>query len=204
MAYRFKGVARMYSISEYSIVSLKDARKKRNDAKRLLDDGIDPSKQKKAAQEAYNPKNSLRLVAEEWYGEFEKTWKPEHAKDIWARLDKNVFVCLGSRPIGDIKPLELLQVIKKVSARGALEQAHRVIQICSNVYRYVVANGKADGDITRDLRGVIPAPQKRNFPTIIDPAKVGALMRAIDGYEGSFVVAAALRLSPRVFVRPGE
>lgn len=204
MAYRFQGTVKTYSIGEYPIVTLKEAREKRTEAKKLLEAGVDPSKQKKAAQEARSPKNSLRLVAEEWYGEFEKTWRPDHARDIWARLDKNVLAYLGSRPIGAIKPLELLQVIKKISARGALEQAHRVIQICSNVYRYAVANGKAEGDITRDLRGAIPSPQKRNFPTITDPAKVGALMRAIDGYEGSFVVAAALRLAPRVFVRPGE
>ena len=204
MAYRFQGIARTYSIGEYPIITLKDAREKRTEAKKLLEGGVDPSKQKKAAQEAHSPKNSLRAVAEEWHEEFKKGWKPEHAEDVWTRIDRNVLVYLGSRPIGDIKPLELLQVIKKISSRGALEQAHRVIQICSGVYRYAVANGKADGDITRDLRGAIPSPPKRNYPTITDPEKVGALMRAIDGYEGSFVVASALRLAPRVFVRPGE
>lgn len=100
--------------------------------------------------------------------------------------------------------MDLLQVIRKVSSRGALEQAHRVMQICSSIFRYAVANGKAEGDITRDLRGALPARKKQHFPTITDPEKVGALMRAIDSYEGTFIVACALRIAPRVFVRPGE
>lgn len=204
MSYRFKGIARTYSIGEYPIVTLKEARAKSIEAKRTIAGGVDPSKQKKMAEEMVSVKNSLRLVSEEWYEKYKGSWSPDHAKDIWARLDKNILVHLGNRPIGDIKPLELLQVLRKIEARGALEQAHRVLQICGTVFRYAVATGKAEGDITRDLRGAIPPKKTRHFPTITDPEKVGALMRAIDGYEGSIVVAAALRMAPRVFVRPGE
>lgn len=204
MAYRFHGVARTYSIGEYPVISLKEARDRRTAAKNQIENGIDPSKQKQVERAKTSAENSLKAVAEEWYAEFKDSWKPKHAKHTWARLEKNIFPYLGSRPIGDIKPLELLQVIKKISARGALEQAHRVTQICSGVFRYAVANGKAEGDITRDLRGAIPPHKKKHFPTIIVPEKVGALMRAIDGYEGTFVVASALRIAPRVFVRPGE
>ncbi len=204
MAYRFEGVARTYTIGEYPIVTLREARDKRNEAKILLANGIDPSKEKQVASGKINVNDSLRLIAEEWYGKFKEGWKPDHAKDIWSRLDKNVLKYLGDRPIGRIKPLELLDVLRKVEDRGALEQAHRVMQICSAVFRYAVAIGKAEGDITRDLRGAIPTKKVRHFPTITDPDKVGELMRAIDGYEGSVIVAAALRMAPRVFVRPGE
>ncbi len=204
MAYSFEGVVRTYSIGEYPIVSLKDAREKRTAAKIQIENGIDPSKQKKMAQEVVSVKNSLTAISEEWYEKHKSGWKPAHAEDIWSRLDKNVLVHLGNRPIGGIKPLELLEVLRKIEARGAVEQTHRVMQICGAVFRYAVATGKAEGDITRDLRGAIPPRKKRHFPTITDPEKVGALMRAIDGYEGSFVVASALRLAPRVFVRPGE
>ena len=204
MSYRINGVARTLSIGEYPVVMLKDAREKRTEAKRLLESGVDPSKQKKVAHEAVNTQNSLRAVSEEWFEKFKGGWKPDHAKDTWARLEKNVLDYVGNRPIGDIKPLELLEVLRKIEARGALEQAHRVMQICGAVYRYAVATGKAEGDITRDLRGAIPPKKTKHFPTITDPEKVGALMRAIDGYDGSFVVASALRMAPRVFVRPGE
>lgn len=204
MAYRFHGVAKTYSIGEYPIVSLKEARDKRGEAKKLLEGDVDPSGQKKTAKEVHSSGNSFRAVATDWYEEFKDNWRPGYADDMWGRLDKNVLAYLGSRSIGEIKPLELLHVIRKISSRGALEQAHRVLQICSGVFRYAVANGKAEGDITRDLRGAIPPNKKKHFPTITDPEKVGALMRAIDGYEGSFIVASALRMAPRVFVRPGE
>lgn len=204
MSYRFNGIARTYSIGEYPIVSLKDARDKRTAAKVQIENGVDPSKQKKLGAEFVSPKNSLSVIAKEWYEKHKSNWKPSHGESVFRRLESNVLAYLGNRPIGDIKPLELLQVLRKIEDRGAVEHAHRMTQVCSAVFRYAVATGRAEGDITRDLRGAIPPRKPVHYPTITDPEKVGGLMRAIDGYEGSIVVAAALRMAPRVFVRPGE
>lgn len=183
---------------------MKEARDKRTAAKVQIENSVDPSKEKKMASEIVSVKNSLKIIAEEWYEKYKPGWTPSHAKDIWERLDKNIIAHLGNRSIGSIKPLELLEILRKIEARGALEQTHRVMQICGSVFRYAVATGKAEGDITRDLRGALAPKKVKHFPTITNPDKVGELIRAIDSYEGSAIVAAALRLAPRVFVRPGE
>jgi integrase len=121
-----------------------------------------------------------------------------------SRLERDVFPWLGSRPIVEIKPSELLMALRRVEARGALETAHRIRTVCGQVFRYAVATGRAERDISGDLRGALPPVAEKHHASITDPAKIAELLRAIDGYQGGFVVRCALQLAPMLFVRPGE
>lgn len=114
-----------------------------------------------------------------------------------------MFPWLGDRPIGQITPPELLEIVRRIERR-TLDTAHRALQTCGQVFRYAIATGRADRDIAADLRGALPPVRKRHFAAITDPAGVGGLLRAIDGFTGTFVVASILRLAPLVFLRPGE
>jgi len=148
--------------------------------------------------------NTFEVVAREWHTKFATTWTLVHAAMILRRLELNVFPWIGVRPIIDIKAPELLRVLRRIESRGALETAHRVRIICGQVFRYAVATGRADRDPVADLRGAIPPVKSKHFSAMTDPVKVAGLLRAIDGYEGSFVTRCALRLAPLLFVRPGE
>ncbi len=127
-----------------------------------------------------------------------------HAETIMSRLERDLFPWIGKRPIAEIKAPELLAVLRRVESRGALESAHRIRTICGQVFRYAVATGRAERDPAADLRGALPQPQEKHMAAITEPKKVGELLRAIDGYQGSFIVQCALKFAPLVFVRPGE
>jgi integrase len=120
------------------------------------------------------------------------------------RLERDLFPWIGKRPIAEIKPTELLSAVRRVESRGALESAHRIRTICGQVFRYAVATGRAERDISVDLKGALPQPQEKHRAAITEPVEVGKLLRSIDDYSGSFVVKCALRIAPLVFVRPGE
>jgi integrase len=203
--YRLGGKEKQISLGTYPEVSLAKARERRDKARRQVADGIDPSevrKTKKAAEE--QAENTFEAVAREWHTKFTPTWTPGHAKAILRRLELNVFPWMGARPIIDIKAPELLMILRRIESRGALESAHRIRIICGQVFRYAVATGRAERDPTADLKGALPPAQSKHLAAITEPEKVGGLLRAIDGYEGSFVTRCALRLAPLLFVRPGE
>lgn len=120
------------------------------------------------------------------------------------RLERDVFPWLGTRPVGEITAVELLEALRRVEARGALETAHRIHQICGQIFRYAIATGRGSRDPSADLRGALPPVRETHHAALTKPADVAALMRSIIGYQGSFVVRCALRLAPLVFVRPGE
>ena len=120
------------------------------------------------------------------------------------RLERDVFPWLSTRPAREITPLELLSVLRRVEGRGTLETAHRIHQVCGQVFRYAIATGRAQRDPCTDLRGALPPVPPSHHAALTRPADVGALLRAINGYRGSFVVQCALRLAPLVFVRAGE
>lgn len=206
MAYRFNGKTKTLSFGAYPAVGLKKARDLRDEAKALLADGIDPSEYKKEMKKLVVEQtgNSFEMIAREWHLKFRETWTPSYAASIVARLELNVFPYLGKTPIATIKPADVLAVIRIIEARGALETAHRVLQICGKVFRYAVATGRAERDVTADLRGAIPPTKVKHHATIIDPKEIGHLLRAMDNYQGYFPVACALKLSPLVFVRPSE
>jgi integrase len=204
--YRFTGKEKRLSVGVYPDVSLKDARKRRDDARKLLADGVDPGEHRKAVKSARAQRaaNSFEVVAREWFTKYSTNWAPIHADRIIRRLERDVFPWIGGRPVAEITAPELLATVRKIEARGALETAHRALGTCGQVFRYAVATGRAERDPSGDLRGALPPFKGEHFAAVTDPKRVGELLREISGYQGTFTVKCALRLAPLVFVRPGE
>lgn len=202
--YRAGGKEKRLSFGVYPEVSLKEARDRRYEASKQLEKGIDPGEARKAQKLAQGGGETFEAIAREWHAKFSLGWVESHGDRILKRLEKDVFPWLGRVPIGDIKPVAVLSVLRRIENRGALETAHRTLQNCGQVFRYAVSTIRLEGDPTRDLRGALPAPKEKHHASITDPKKVGELLRAIDAYEGGFVTKSALRLAPLVFVRPGE
>jgi len=174
--------------------------------RRLLAAGIDPAEHRKAAKVAVveNVENSFEAVAREWFEMFSKQWAKGHADKIIRRLELYIFPWLGARPIKAITAPELLAALRRVESRGANETAHRAMQVCGRVFRFAVATGRAERDPSRDLSGALAPVKEKHLASITDPTEVGALLRAIDAYNGEWITRCALRLAPLVFVRPGE
>ena len=207
LKYRFQGVEKLLSLGVYPDVTLSQARERREDARKLLANDTDPGavKQAQKASKIELTENSFEVIAREWFVRHAPNWKENHSSKIIARLEKDVFPWIGARPIAEIAAPTLLTAIRRIEARGALETAHRALACCGQVFRYAVATGRAQRDPTGDLRGALPPVKKDNhFAAITDPKKVGELMRDIDGYQGSYIVKSAFKLSPMLFVRPGE
>ena len=206
LKYRFEGKDKRISLGVYPDVSLKEARQRCEDARRLLAGGVDPSAHRQAlkAAKAQRDSNTFEAVAREWFTKQAPTWAPSHSSLIMSRLQRNIFPWLGGKPIADINASQLLEVLRRIEQRGVLETAHRVLQNCGQVFRYAVATGRAERDLSADLRGALSPVKKKHFAALTDPKKVGPLLRVLDGYEGSLIVRCALRLAPLVFVRPGE
>jgi integrase len=206
LKYRFASKEKRLSLGVYPTISLKDARDRRDDAKRQLANGIDPGLQRKATKLATLDRagNTFEAVAREWYESFSKNWAKSHANKILKRLEQNVFPWVGGNPIADLRAQDLLPVFRRIEKRGANETAHRTKQSCSQVFRYAVATGRAERDPTTDLRGALAPVKERHHPSVKDPQAIGGLLRAIDGYDGSPITKAALKLAPLTFVRPGE
>ena len=202
--YRIGGKHKQISFGVYPEVTLKEAREKRDEARKMLRDGIDPSQAKKAQKASDSGANSFETIAREWFAKFSPTWTPSHGDRILRRLERDIFPWIGKRPISEIKAPELLTVLRRIEERGAVETAHRASQNCGQVFRYAVATGRSERDPTGDLRGSIPPTKQKHHASITDPREIGALLRAIDAYEGGLIVRCALRLAPLVFVRPGE
>ena len=206
MKYRFEGKEKLLSFGAYPDVPLIRAREKRDDARRLLADGIDPSEHRKVhkAMRAEVAGNTFEAVAREWFSKELPGWAPAQAVKMTGILGKNLYPWLGNRPITEIKVPELLTTLRRMEDRGALETAKRALQCCGQIFRYAIATGRAERDITPDLRGALSKSRPQHYAAITDPAKVGGLLRAIDSYTGTFSVQCALKLAALLFVRPGE
>ena len=206
LKYRFDGKEKLLSLGVYPDVSLKEARTRRDDAKRLLANGIDPSEHKKQQKQEYIAEHvsTFEAVGREWYHKHWDGWSKSYSDRVKSRLEADIFPWLGKNPISSITPPELLQTIKRVDDRGARETAHRLLNICSQIFRYAVANGLADRDITTDLKGAIPPSNGKHLAAVTEPKRVAEILRMIDDYRGSLVVRCALKLAPLVFARPGE
>jgi integrase len=200
--YKRGGVEKLLTLGQYPDVSLKRAREKRDDARRLLSDGVDPTL-KRRAEEA-SATNTFKAVADEWL----LTKKNALTPATWARdyrqVHKWVTPYLGSKPISSIEAPDLLEVLKRIEAKGVVDTAHRTREVCGRVFRYAIATGRAKHDIAADLIGALAPRTTQHHAAITDPKKVGELLRAIDGYDGQPTTAAALKLAPYVFVRPTE
>ncbi len=206
LKYRFNGKEKRISLGTYPDVKLKAARKSCEDARTLLAGGIDPSEHRKITKNmrADNTANSFEAIAREWFAKYSPGWAPSHSSKIIQRLENDVFPWIGSRPIAEITAPELLKVLRRIEDRGALDTVHRAHQNCGQVFRYGVATGRCERDPSPDLRGALAPAKHEHFAAITDPAAVGELLRAIDGFRGTFVVQCALKLAPLFFVRPGE
>ncbi len=204
--YRFGGKEKLLAFGTYPEISLSDARKRREEARELVANGVDPSNVRKAqkAAKAEGAANSFEVVAWEWLGKFKSIWSAANTETVTRHLENNVFPWVGKRPIAEITAPELLTVLRRMESRGVHETARRVRTTCEQIFRYAIATGRAERDIAADLRGALTPAKKKHLPAITEPAKVVQLLRAIDGYEGSLIVRSALRLAPLVFVRPGE
>lgn len=217
--YSFAGKRKTLSLGVYPDTSLALARSKADEARGLVAAGTDPSDVRKAEkvrqtiqreadkreEDGLPPVDSFEEVAREWFEKHAANWSETHSSKIIRRLEVDVFPWIGRRTIGDIEPPELLGVMRRIESRGALETAHRALANCGQVFRYAVATGKAKRDPSSDLRGALPPYRRdKHFAAITEPKKVGELMRDIEGYQGSFIVRCAFRLSPLLFVRPGE
>ena len=204
--YRFAGKRKTLSMGVYPEVGLKAARDKRDEARRLVADGIDPGENRKIQKAALleRAENSFEVVAREWYAKFSPNWAASHSSKIIRRFEREVFPWLGGRPIAEINAPELLRTIKRIESRGILETAHRTLQNCGQVFRYAVAHGLCERDPSGDLRGALPPVKGRHFAAIVDPEGVAKLLRSFDEFNGSFIVLCALKLAPLLFVRPGE
>lgn len=218
LRYRHAGKEGMLSLGTYPEVGLSLARERRDDMRRQLAAGLDPSSQRKAekaeaerlaesrrrAAAGEAQAGSFEAVALEWIGVQSSKWASSYGDKVRARLKADVFPFIGARPVAELTAPELLKVFKGIQARGALETAHRARSECSQVFRYAVRAGLVDSDPCRDLAGALETPTVRHFAAVTDPAQLSQLLRACDGYTGTPVVRAALKLAPMLFVRPGE
>lgn len=204
--YRYAGKRKTLSMGIYPDVGLKDARIRRDDARKLLASDVDPGENRKAVKAAKFERatNSFEAIAREWFARNSATWKASHGERIIRRFERDLFPWIGGKPIAELTAPEVLAAVRKIEDRGALETAHRALSNCGQVFRYAIATGRASRDISADLRGALTPVKTEHFPAITDPKQVGPLLRAMDGYTGSQVVRYALRLAPMVFVRPGE
>ena len=200
--YKHDGVEKLISLGIYPDVKLKDARDKRDEARRLIAANVDPSAIRRAKKSARA--DTFGAVAEEWL----ETKKATLSAGTWQRdrdqLVKLVGPYLANRPIAGIEAPDLLAVLKRLEKRGVRDTAHRVRAVCGRVFRYAIATGRARRDISADLKGALAPKGSQSYAAITDPAKVGQLLCAIGGYDGQRTTHAALRLAPYVFVRPGE
>ena len=200
--YRMGGLERLLSLGAYPDVPLKRAREKREDARKLVADGIDPSAKRQA--ERATQVETFEAIAKEWLELQRKSLAAETMDILGTRLKSFLYPYIGTRPIASITAQELLAALRRIEARGKHETAHRVRSLAGRVFRYAVATGRAQHDVAADLKDALAPVKSRNFASVTEPVQVGELLRAIDGYSGQPITALALKLAPLVFVRPGE
>ena len=204
--FQFEGKEQLLSLGIYPDVKLKEVRLERDRLKDLINQGINPSVQRKAEKvtpDGYHP-NCFEIVAREWFNEHKDTWNKSHGERIIRRLEKDVFPWVGKKNIADITAPELLTVIRRIKDRGVLETAHRALGNCGQVFRYGVQTGKCLRDITYDLRGALPQPIRGHMASLTEPKDVRRLLQSFDDFTGSYPVQCALKLSVMWFVRPSE
>ena len=204
--YRFGGKRKTLALGIYPDVSLKRARERLQEARQLLANDADPSDVKKAAKAAVKAdvENTFEIIAREWFTKNKGAWAPSHSSKIMARLQNDLFPIVGGKSIHVVTASDLLEALRHIEARGAIETAHRALQDCGQIFRYAIATGRAGHNIAADLKGALQPVKKQNFASIKEPKAIGVLLRDIDTYDGNVIVRFALRMVPYVFVRPGE
>ena len=207
MAYRqTNGKTNRLTFGKYPEVTLAEARARRLAARKLLDQGIDPARAKREEKQsrAVAATHTFEAVARAWLAKTaaDRASSTQDKNTAW--LERNIFPPIGALPISTIKPKDVLAALHVIEARGAIESAHKIKQLCGQVFRFAVASGLADRDVTTDLRGALSAVPEAHYAAITEPKKAGELLRSIHAYNGHPYAVAALKLAPLVFVRPGE
>ena len=207
LAYRYLGKQKLLVIGPFPAISLKEARERREAAKKLLVDNVDPSTAKQEAKSTATEaaKNSFEAVTREWAEKQSGKWTAKTKAHVIARLEQYILPSLGKRPIKSITAPELLAVLRKMESKGLVTSAHIVKSECGRIFRYAIATGRAERDVAADLRGAISAmPAVQHFAAITEPKAVGKLLYDLDNSSCTFVMRCALRLAPMLFVRAGE
>ncbi|RQN35026.1 tyrosine-type recombinase/integrase [Paraburkholderia tropica] len=206
LKYRFNGKEKSLALGTYPEVSLSEARKRRETARQKLADGTDPGETKKAEKRAAKlaAGNSFEAVARAWMKERQSYVEAAQHEKTLSRFVNDIFPWIGRRPISELEAPEILDVLKRIDSRGARYTSHRIRSEISRVFRYGIKEGFCKHDPARDLQGAIPPAKTTHFASITDPEKVGEMLRAFDGFSGTFPVLCALKLAPMLFVRPGE
>ncbi len=204
--YRFDAKRKTLALGCYPDIPLSKARERREEARRQIADGIDPGTVRKAQKQAAGERraNSFEVIAREWHGKQAIQWAVSNSNKIIKLLERDLFPWIGNQSVCDLTAPELLNTLRRIESRGAIETAHRALQICGQVFRYAIATQRAERDIAADLKGALSTAKSKHHPAITEPKEIGGLLRAIDSYQGSFVTKCALRVAPLVFVRPGE
>jgi integrase len=201
------GKEKSLSLGVYPKVPLSDARKKRDDLRKQLESNLDPSAERKATnlRKKLSAENSFEAVALEWFDKQRHIWVQHHAENVKRRLDANIFPILGKRPLDQIEAPELLQAIRRIEDRGSYDLAHRVLQVCGQVFRYGIATGRCTRNLTADLRGAL-TPHVKQHQAAVRPEELPDLLKAIAEYDeiGGKQTRLALQLLAQTFVRTNE
>ena len=204
--YRYNAKRKTLALGSYPDLSLSEARSKRDNARNLLANDVDPNALKKATKAAKQnlDSNSFEVVAREWIATKMQTKSEGYQKNVLRRFELYLFPWLGKRAISEINAPELLDAVRRIEKLNKIETAYRTLQATGQVFRYTVQTGRAIRDITTDLRGALTTNVTKHMASFTEPQQVAELMRAIDGFTGTLTVQTALRLAPLVFVRPSE
>jgi integrase len=204
--YSYLGKRKTLALGVYPTIGLAEAREGKNAAKKLLANGIDPSKSKitKRKEALRNAAITFESVAREWHAKNATKWSPKNTARTLSLLERNIFPFIGNIPVADVKPSDLLETIQRIEKKGNIQTAHRAMMNCGQIFRYAMATDRADRDITFVLRGSLTPIVETHHASITDPKKIGHLLRDMDSYDGLFITKCALRLAPLFFVRPGE
>lgn len=206
LAYRFDGKQKTLAIGAYPDISLSHAREKRDEARKLLANDIDPGEVKKAQKTSRLNRavSSFEVVARRWHQRGETKWSASYTKKVIQLLDRDIFPWLGNKPVADLVAPDFLAVARRLEVRGVVDTAHRAMQICGQVMRFAVAEGLVSRDPVGDLRGALKSVKVEHMASTTDPKRVGEILRMFDAFKGSYQVLQALKLAPLVFTRPGE
>lgn len=204
--YRKDGTEKRMALGSYPTTSLAAARRARDTAKLLKSTGYDPVQVRIAErQKISNPVgDTFKTVSLEWYNKQAPLWSKAHAERSLRQFERDLFPWLGDRRLVDITPIELLNTLRKVEDRGAVETADRELMLVRQVWHYGAATGRVQGDITLGLKAGLTPYRGTHFAAITDPNQLGLLLRSIDVYKGGPIVRAALQVAPLLFQRPGE
>ena len=204
--YRYDGKRKTLSMGVYPDVPLKTARSRRDDARVLLADGVDPGAQRKAERQAKFEagSNTFEALAREWMATRGKEWTESYASKTKSALERNVFPAIGRKPITEITAPDVLAMVRAIESRGIVDMAHRIQQHCGAIFRYAVATGRAINDPVPSLKGALSTVRQEHYAALTDPVEFAQLLRDIEGYRGEATTKAAMQLLALTFQRTKE